>query len=325
MEPESPQSPLGDLALVIGLLVVLFILWVSQGAQLSDGDSSIFARHVFTRGGEITSAPGGTKGGGQAIAPDTRALEREIAKVTEDLKEVGAELEAARLRGDISPYTGKIIIEKRSTGPRATDPAKEYVTISANRDNADRIPIAGWVLESLITKERITIEGASLLPRTGVVNDEPSLFLPPGNTVIITTGRSPIGTSFRTNICTGYFEQFQNFTPALRRECPLPEDELINELPFRPTEDTCFDFVDRISRCTFPVSALPATLSPSCNQFITERLNYTGCIAVHRNDADFFKSEWRVYLKRDKGLWRSQREVIRLLDREGKMVDVFTY
>jgi len=151
-------------------------------------------------------------------------------------------------------------------------------------------------------------------------------FLSPGEKAIIVTGRSPKGVSFRLNICTGYFSQFQNFTPSLPKQCPLQRDE---DYPTGPNgvTDICIDYLESIGRCETNVGSLPLLLAsdPVCQEYISLNVHYGGCVNIHKNDSDFYKSEWRIFLGRGNALWKDRRETILLVDEEGKTVDSMSY
>ena len=147
-------------------------------------------------------------------------------------------------------------------------------------------------------------------------------------TIYVITGHSPIGASFRTNTCTGYFEQFQDFEPRLKKDCPLPDKELAFYLDrksgFIPS-DKCIDYVEDLDQCTFNINSLPENIGGLCRDFILNELTYNGCIKIHKDDIEFYKNEWRLYLERDQELWKNTRERIRLLDENGLVIDVITY
>lgn len=321
-----------DLLLIIAIVVILGIVWAVTGgpqrlisrqgpflrppAPLGSGEA--YGRGIFFR------EPSGTDSG--SIPTDERSIEREIKRAQEELNRIQEELQEAKRREDASAYEGKVVIEKRTTGPKAKTPEEEYVVLSASRRNDESVLITGWKLESLVTKKRITIGGATSLYISGIVNSEPAVHLAAGEEAFISTGRSPVGASFRVNKCTGYFEQFQDFTPRLRRECPTPKDEIAaSSIAFTPTNSSCFDLVERMQRCIMSTSAFPIGTSNECSNFITETINYTGCVREHRDDTGFSGNEWRMFLGRSEELWKEKREIIQLLDREGKIVDTFTY
>jgi len=249
---------------------------------------------------------------------------REIERVQNELEEVQKELENIKTLGEQSLFKDKITIENSTGGLRKTHPDDEYFILRAQHGNEKPISITGWKIESTITGKKRTIGNGSHLPNSGGVSLERNIQLSPGDRAFIITGRSPIGISFRTNICTGYFEQYQNFTPYLKKECPRAKNELEEFSSVSITDDGCYNFVSRIPRCKMVISQTPL-LSPSCSQFLSNHANYNGCVSNHRDDNNFYKPEWRVYLGRSSEQWREKREVLRLLDTEGRVVDVFTY
>lgn len=251
-------------------------------------------------------------------------IKNEIVKAQKELDEVQVELDKIKKYGESSPYEGMVTIQRTTSGLIKTNPEEEYLILKASWQNDEKVIITGWKLESALTGKRGTVGGASYLPNSGGVNVETAIQLNPGAQVIVTTGRSPIGSSFRTNTCTGYFEQFQNFNPRLKTFCPRPSDELENfgTVPFY--DDSCYNYVNRIPQCTMVITEMPL-LSSNCVNFINDTAHYSGCVQNHRGDNDFFENEWRIYLGRNEEMWRTKRELIKLLDEDGKTVDAFTY
>lgn len=202
---------------------------------------------------------------------------------------------------------------------KESDPNKEYVEIQAMKDNKNPLNISKWKLKGKIGLD-VAIGQGTILYLPGANNPQQEIILKPGEKAIIVTGISPLGTSFRLNKCTGYFEQFQDFTPPLPRECPLAEDE---DLP-NNLKDACLDFVERIGRCEV-VESIPPSMDQTCQNYVSDKISYKYCINIHKNDADFYKPEWRIYLGRKEELWKRSREVITLTDQTGKIIDSRSY
>jgi len=209
--------------------------------------------------------------------------------------------------------------------------------LTANSGNESDVPVTGWTLESVVTGQRATIKGGTHLPYPGVVNTVSTIFMAPRDKLLVTTGRSPIGVNFRVNMCTGYFEQYQNYSPRLRKECQSPVDEF-DEFSLVPTtnvriekddREICRDFVvDNIDRCEInrvDLSDTELRLTNQCKDFIESTYTYSGCVANHKFDTGFYKNEWRVFLGSYAELWREKREIIRLLDQNGLTVDIIDY
>lgn len=221
-----------------------------------------------------------------------------------------------------SPYAQYVSLEQSSA---ASSYENEYVTVRVSYNAPQKITVTGWRLESTATNLGVALPQASALPFLGSVNSIEPVSLSPGQTMYVITGRSPNGTSFRTNMCTGYFEQFQNFTPPLRLECPGPQEEADRVFATGTYNEECYNVVRTLNRCTLTVASIPASAGAACQPFIQDVLTYNGCINSHRNDSKFYKDEWYLYLNRDQELWRTRSERIRLVDETGKVVDVVNY
>jgi hypothetical protein len=66
-------------------------------------------------------------------------------------------------------------------------------------------------------------------------------------------------------------------------------------------------------------------MSSACENYLRTKVSYDGCVAMHQYDDDFYEDEWRVFLGSRASLWGDNHDTIRLLDRQGRTIDVFTY
>ena len=163
------------------------------------------------------------------------------------------------------------------------------------------------------------------MPASGIINASEDIVLPPGTRAIISSGRSPIGASFRENKCICYFSTFQTFYPSLPQNCPLPSDELADRYGADYIRDaSCIEYVDKLTRCQVALTP-PLGLSGSCKEFVVKNFNYNGCVDAHKNDTNFLSDTWRVFLDRSTPMWRAKYEIVKLLDINGKTVDAFSY
>jgi hypothetical protein len=155
------------------------------------------------------------------------------------------------------------------------------------------------------------------------INKEEPIYLAPGETAYIITGRSPLGTSFKLNKCTGFFNQYQSFNPGIPSRCPNPNE---SDLPNNGTiyNDACRSYINSVPGCRV-ITDTPANISPECKRYVTEELTYLKCVDKYKNGSDFYDPEWRVYLGRDDGLWKSTREIVQLVDQNGKIIDMVNY
>lgn len=254
-------------------------------------------------------------------AENIKNLEKNIEKLEENVSKQIAESKR-------SPFYNKIRMSNIS-GVRGTDPNKEYLSLSTSLSDNETVNITGWYLKSEVTGYYAMIGKAALLPFP-FTKTESDVILKNGDKAIIVKGFSPIGISFRTNICTGYFEENRTFSPSLPRQCPKPKDEALPKFSsIYDRDEECVDLIEKIPRCTTKGSSfirdLPDTVTESCKNYITTQINYNSCVAKHFSDTNFPGKEYRIYLNKFGPLWRHERETINLHDRTGLIVDTISY
>lgn len=257
-----------------------------------------------------------------------REIEQRIADIYDDLDDLTEELREAKLREPISPHADRVTL--RASRARTQDPEDEYLTITASSRNEVPINISDWYLESYVTGERVGIPQGARVPvaQHRSQNRLTDIFLLPGERATLQTTESPVDFSFHENVCTGYFAEQHDFSPSLGRRCPDAEDEMVDFTRISVEDDSCYDFVERIGRCEIVPDdeIFEADLSRACELFVIDELTYQGCLANHKNDP-FFDDVgiWRIYFDRNRAQWRSEREIIRLMDEERRVVDVVEY
>ena len=279
---SEPRSPMKDFGWLALFLVVLGVIWFAQGGatRLSSITSPFLNPPEIAPSGSSSSSGGTTA------------------------------------QGPSSSYKGKINLSVWNA--KETDPQNEYIEIRAYSD-IKPISVSDWTIEDQRGSKFSLGRGANLFFLSQVNNQDP-VILAPNGVIIVTTGRSPVGASFRLNLCTGYFNQFQNFTPSLSQECPrIDEKDIPQSFP-----SACVDFIRSLSSCRMPVNTIPAAVGNDCTLFINEKINYNGCVAAYKNENNFYRNEWRVYLNRDKEIWATRGTII-LRDQDGKVVDEESY
>ena len=267
------------------------------------------------------------------VTPDTDELREDTAvtaeKVTELYESLNALKEEARvqkLHEPKSPFQGLVTLNQASA--RGTTPKDEYLTLELDSDAKNPVLISGWYLESFVTKRRVTIpQGDRTLIRWKLPN-QTAITLLPGEDAYLITGSSPIATSFHENICTGYLTHERAFSPSLSESCPRPIDEMRRFGNISLTDDKCYDYVDNIPECSAVKQSVlkEASLSRACKTFIEETLSYEGCTRAHSSDLDYnTDGSWYIFFRKVTEQWRDEREIIRLMDAEGRIVDVLEY
>lgn len=332
------MNPTRDALIIVGLILALaFAIAVIRSAgQFSSSGSGLNlgprapAIPVLSSGGSGSSGER-TKSAAQLERErkkEVRTIEDQIETAQAEVALIEQELENIEKFGENSPYKGQIKIVKRSSTLKRTDVNDEYITLETSSNNTARIDLDGWRLESTVSNRSYEIPEAVHTIISGTTGTKQPVVASPGDKIHIITGRSPIGSSFRVNKCSGFFTQFQDFEPRIREICPDPEEEIF-DFYTRDTniflQDSCLDYIDDLRKCEIVTNPLPLSLTPSCQEAIIEEVNYNACVENHKDDADFLVGEWLVYLRNSTETWRDKREFIKLLDNEGRTVDHYTY
>ena len=220
-----------------------------------------------------------------------------------------------------STYFNKVEFIRRSS-ELGKDADEEYLAIKVT--DGVSVDITGWTL--LNYSNRVGYK----IPQ-GITTNHPikrerleNILVNNGDVVIVNSGDSPIGKSFRVNKCSGYSQQHLSFYPGIKERCPTALDILENSTKVSFSDSKCFEYVRNINRCQDPVN-VPSSLSNNCESFIRDNLSETSCIENFENDNDFLLKEYRVFLGKSSKVWDKSRGAIFLLDKQENLVDVFEY
>lgn len=296
----------GELFGFIGILILIFVLWVSTGGP---------SRPISFTGPYLQ--PIQTTGTTAEAYGDPSKFSSINSNITVGVNGIRTEEGASSLQGTVA-------LSRDTSGVTSTDPDGEYVVINYSSSGRTPLSTSGWKLVSNESKKSALIPQGASTPRSGRVNTLASITLSPGEQMIVVSGRSPVGISFRENKCTGYFEERQDFHPALFLNCPTPSQEFSRFYRGDDNTDSCINYVRSIPYCATETRT-STSVSSSCEQFVEEHLNYNSCVDAHQGDADFNGTVWRVFLGERNELWRRDRETILLLDAENKVIDALTY
>jgi hypothetical protein len=308
-----------DLLFFLAVLLFFFILWLGSGGPTHPIS---FAGPYITPVTNVGVTQVGYGGDG------FHASQEEIsAGVREDLSDIRSDLNSLIVFGIASPLKDKV----RITGVRnaGTEPDREYVTI--RNAGSEPVTITGWRVQSAATDRGATIGEGVLLPSQGGGDETSPITLAPGDQAFLITGDSPIDESFKENQCVGYFGSSDKWQPALERSCPTPRAEFDEYYVGNDLKDSsCYQLAQETAQCTVPRTT--TRTSSACYAFIDNYLNYRGCVAAHRGDSHFDNHTWRIYLDyrykkggEEQPLWKTSREGVKLLDANGKTVDLYQY
>ena len=296
----------GELFGFIGILILIFVLWISTGGPSRPiSFSGPYLNPIKTTG--TTAQPYG-----------------DPSKFSSINSNITVGVSGVDVTAGTSAFSGEIAFSSDYYGATQTNPEKEYVVITLSPGTTRTISTAGWKIISRESGNKGAFPQGAEIPRSGRVNTLAPLLLHAGDKIIIMTGRSPVGVSFRENKCTGYLEEHQDFHPSLSQNCPTPSEEFSRYYRGGDTDGTCATYINSIPYCATETS-LYGTISSSCENFVEDHLNYNSCVDAHKNDADFKTNTWRVFLEKHSELWRASRETITLLDANNKVIDSIMY
>ncbi len=300
----------------LGILIIIFfvIMGIFSGG-------SIFRPAVEV----ATSSPQSTIGS-EYYYPDTeddyaRAdAQRQLRLISADVVDLNQEVQRRIEEQNASIYKGKVGI----SGIYNVGSFNEYAVISIQNEPGGSVILSGWKIKSLVTGGELVIGGASTIPEIGLPKDAPIIISEPYAKVIVSHALSPLNSSFRVNICTGYLDRNDSFLPSLPRECPKPSEEAPGVS--REINNECLDYIDTLPRCNIPREReYPEPLTRTCEAYIETNINYETCVEKHQFDIDFLLPEWRVFSKARGILWLDRRDVIQLIDNAGKVVDTYDF
>ncbi len=298
---------------------IILILFILVGLSYNNKNDNLFTKK--TDSVITTNKNTQTTYSNKETSENIKKTEKEIEELQEKIKEENKNLNKSK-------YSEKISLSGIS-GLYDKNPDKQYMTIHSYLDKNEKVNITGWYLKSELTKSLVYIGKASLLPFPYTKQDS-DIILEKGDKVIINKGFSPIGISFRTNKCVGFFEEDKTFTPNLNTSCPLVEDRNLPKFSTNiDRNEECLEIIENLSRCETVNSEflrdLPDTVNQFCKDYLETQVNYNACVAYHFDDTDFPGNEYRIYLNKFGPLWRERHDTINLYDKENKIVGTIEY
>ena len=225
----------------------------------------------------------------------------------------------------ISPHTEAVRFNVSTSGIRHSDPQREFVVIEAG-DVVEPVEITDWKIIVGTEKRGYKLPEGVLYFTPGEKNYKSPVRLKNGWHAIVGTGTSPRGRSFHINVCSGYAEQFKDFSPSIKLKCPEPSQEVAvygTDIPFNDV--ACYSFINGLQRCSAVIDVPVNVYSKQCRRFVEEVLNEEGCVERHRNDPDFLIGEWRLFLNLEREIYPDSSDALFLLDKENRLVDVLHY
>lgn len=171
-------------------------------------------------------------------------------------------------------------------GAKSSDPDTEYVRIIASPTATSSFQLSGLIMFDKNSSNQITIPKATDLAAIDKNPQLSDIIMSAGGRALVSSGKSPIGYSFRLNECIGYLNETSTYVPALPNACPD---------------------------------------GSGCKSNPSKKLTYANCVSAHKNDSGFYLNEWRVFLGQSNELWNNSNDTIELKSSSGNIIDVLSY
>lgn len=226
-----------------------------------------------------------------------------------------SEIPSGFTASELSPYFKEVTLSGVSYGGFGY-----YGTIVLNAYFANRatgtIDITGWQIKAR--------DGGEYIPQAIDLYDPSGLSAPSdirvgsGDTVYLYSSSAPF--NLRLNECVGYIAHVANFVPALPEECPYPDRSVAQSFT-----GACEQYIDTLGSCASPDLSNP--LVPrndyACQDYLENNFNYSSCFKAHVGDPNFLSNQVWVWM--GSNVVNEYHDSVELLDRNGKLVDVYTY
>ncbi|MGD1003252.1 MAG: hypothetical protein ABR884_01600 [Minisyncoccia bacterium] len=225
-----------------------------------------------------------------------------------------ADIPAGYTAAQLSPYFHDVLF-----GSVSAASFYSYGTITLNDDDYNStgtIDITGWQIKSNDGDEYVP-QAVNLYDPTGLA-PESDINVKTGDTVFIYSSSAPF--NLRLNECIGYAAHVANFVPALPLTCPY-----INQSQLQDFSGVCQNYLDTIGQCQMPVLSGPQvpTNDYACMNYIENNFTYRSCFDQHSEDANFLSNQ--VWVWTGSSPVNQYHDTVRLLDKNGLLVDIYTY
>ena len=196
------------------------------------------------------------------------------------------------------------------------------ITLRTNLKEGETVNIDDWEIEG--NDGKISIPEAVNYYEIPSLNKSGPIILEPGHYIIIYVGEeSPISKNFRLNKCTGYLNDRGEFEWQLPNECPLPEKG-----DYKHLSGECQNYIRSLNRCELPdpnvTNSFIGEEGNECRAFVNSFFNVKNCYEYYEDQGNLLKNEWRVWINYQ-NVFDKNHDWLKLLNKEGKIIDEYTY
>lgn len=194
--------------------------------------------------------------------------------------------------------------------------AYSEMTLVAEVNLGESVKITGWTLRNDRGSFFVIPQAQEVYETGGYTRD---IILQSGDRVVLYNLPNTRG-NFRLNKCMGYLTGVYAMTPPLPTSCPALSGAELSQLSI-----PCQNYIASLNSCAVVQSIPGFSYNDSSCQYFLNKLNYAGCVDLHRRDSDFLSREWRVWGGQSLNLWYADHDIVRLYDGSGQLVAEYQY
>lgn len=221
------------------------------------------------------------------------------------------------VKSNLSPGEEKHFALLDTSSFLKTKPSDEFFILVANPLDKNVLNISGLGIENK-SGQKVFIKNAVQDFIQASVNRETPIIVNKKTNVIISTGKSPVGFSFKENICSGFLNQYQTFIPPLEKNCPNALS--IIKKSGVEISTSCQNFLESTSSCKI-IDSFPTNLDAPCIKAIKENVNYNQCVGVTKTGQNFYLNNYRIFLNEESEFFTNTQDLIKIIDQSGKVVE----
>jgi hypothetical protein len=225
-----------------------------------------------------------------------------------------ADIPAGFTAAQLSPYFQEVRLASVSAG---TSYYYGTITLSDYSYNSTgTIDITGWQIKSKHSGEYIP-QAIDVYDPSGLTAAS-DILMKEGDMVYLYSSSAPF--NLRLNECIGYIANVADFKPALPLECPQVDQSAIQNFT-----GACQEYIDSLGGCQQPDMANPQIprTDYACQDYLENNFNYKSCFEAHDGDANFLSNQ--VWVWTGGNVVDQYHDTVELLDRNGLLVDIYTY
>lgn len=226
-----------------------------------------------------------------------------------------ANIPAGFTAAQLSPYFQEIRLSGVSPGT-----SYYYGTITLTDDDyanpSSTIDVTGWQIKSTDSGEYIpqaidVYDPSGLTPASDILMKQ-------GDTLYLYSSSAPF--NLRLNECIGYVANVADFEPALPLSCPP-----VNQSAIQNFTGECQEYIDSIGGCQQPNMSSPEIPENdyACINYLENNFTYKSCFNAHDSDPDFLSNQ--IWAWTGSNVVDQYHDRVELLDRNGLLVDLYTY